>query len=130
MKALFWIATSNFVFPALFNIVLIVTTTSVKINENTILLMVIHQSDIYIEIIGVLFATVWVANARANIISSSASSDTQTSSMRFVPNPTLATNRSHRSSKIVTMVPVALERAESTPTDEISALQRPKSSVY
>ena len=59
LRALFWIAVSNFVFPVFFDIAKYILMFRDTGDYNVYLIVVI--SDIYVEIIGVLFATVWAA---------------------------------------------------------------------
>jgi len=58
LRALFWIAVSNFVFPVFFNIAqYILIFKDSDFNDYWIVLV----TNIYVQIIGVLFATVWQA---------------------------------------------------------------------
>jgi hypothetical protein len=59
LRALFWIAASNFVFPVFFDIAKYILMFRDTADYNVYLIVVI--TDIYVEIIGVLFATVWAA---------------------------------------------------------------------
>jgi len=59
LRALFWIAVSNFVFPVFFDIAKYILMFRDTADYNVYLIVVI--TDIYVEIIGVLFATVWAA---------------------------------------------------------------------
>jgi hypothetical protein len=59
LRALFWIAVSNFVFPVFFDIALYILIFRAAAHYSAYLIVLI--TNIYVEIIGVLFATVWAA---------------------------------------------------------------------
>ncbi|KAM5530906.1 hypothetical protein V8D89_015438 [Ganoderma adspersum] len=58
IKTLFWIAVFNFVFPVVFNVVLIVLAF---LDHNFLEGSYIIYTNNYVEIIGVLLATIWAA---------------------------------------------------------------------
>jgi hypothetical protein len=58
LRALFWIALSNFVFPAFFAIAQYVLIFR---DSNPTHFLIVMISNIYVEIIGVLFATIWAS---------------------------------------------------------------------
>ncbi len=60
LKALFWIAASNFVFPVLLNLVQIIFAFSEASFENTSYVLTVNN---YVQIIGVLLATIWTTGA-------------------------------------------------------------------
>ena len=59
LRALFWIAVSNFVFPIFFDIAQYILIFRDTADYNVYMIVLI--TNIYVEIIGVLFATVWAA---------------------------------------------------------------------
>lgn len=87
LKMLFWIAASNFVFPAFFDIVLLVSSsTGFKGTvANNILLVLI--TNVYVEIIGVLFATIWIVSHRPDDDKPLSSQAPGASLVRFASNP-------------------------------------------
>ena len=58
IKTLFWIAVFNFVFPVIFNVVLIVLAF---VDHDFLEGSYILYTNNYVEIIGVLLATIWAA---------------------------------------------------------------------
>jgi len=58
LRALFWIAVTNFVFPVFFNIAQYILIFRDSDNNDYWIVLV---TNIYVQIIGVLFATVWRA---------------------------------------------------------------------
>ncbi|KAI0751545.1 hypothetical protein C8Q80DRAFT_1098839, partial [Daedaleopsis nitida] len=60
LRTLFWIATTNFVFPVILNVVqLVVVFRDRNFTHGTYILSI----NIYVEIIGVLFATLWCSES-------------------------------------------------------------------
>ncbi len=56
LEALFWIAVSNFVIPVMLSIAQLVM---IWISRNIMIVAPICMVNIYVEIIGVLLATIW-----------------------------------------------------------------------
>ncbi|KAF9011981.1 hypothetical protein BDQ17DRAFT_1345237 [Cyathus striatus] len=88
LRDLFWIATSNFVFPAFFNISLLALVSAKTGNPTNYWIVMI--CSIYVEIIGVLFATIWVTG-REDSASSKDLSMSPMHAMQFAVNPSLPT---------------------------------------
>ncbi|KAH7887558.1 hypothetical protein F5I97DRAFT_849158 [Phlebopus sp. FC_14] len=91
LKTLFWIALSNFVFPALFSVVQIIVVyraiSPVVVNQ----ICLVNTS---IAVIGVVFATVWAGSVRKKMDQSMAAApsirgeETKHSVMQFAPSQT------------------------------------------
>lgn len=62
LASLFWIATSNFVFPTLLSIIQLIYLFT---NHSFLTGSYLYIVNGYVEIIGVLFATVWVSGSQA-----------------------------------------------------------------
>ncbi|KAI5998185.1 hypothetical protein EDD15DRAFT_2363995 [Pisolithus albus] len=60
IRQIFYISAANFVFPLLFNIVLIICITTVQSYDSAGLLLLINN---YVTVMGVLCATVWFARS-------------------------------------------------------------------
>ncbi|KAI0071401.1 hypothetical protein K474DRAFT_1669036 [Panus rudis PR-1116 ss-1] len=58
LQSLFWIAVSNFVFPVVMSLTQLIT---LLVDSNPLIASYISVSNIYVEIICVLFATIWTA---------------------------------------------------------------------
>ena len=61
LRAFFWIATSNFVFPVILNIVQLAFAYS---DPNFLHSEYIYMVNVYVVILGVLFATIWCSSTR------------------------------------------------------------------
>src|SRR6266550_6969661 len=61
LEALFWIAISNFVIPVMLSIAQLVV---IWMSKDLMVLAIIFTVNIYVEIIGVLMATIWVAGSQ------------------------------------------------------------------
>jgi len=61
LEALFWIAISNFVIPVMLSIAQLVV---VWMSKDFAVLAMIFTVNVYVEIIGVLMATIWVVGSR------------------------------------------------------------------
>jgi hypothetical protein len=61
LEALFWIAVSNFVIPVMLSIAQLVV---LRASKNIFTVAPIMIVNIYVEIIGVLLATVWASGSR------------------------------------------------------------------
>ena len=81
----FWISTSNFVFPVLFGIVQISIYMS-KPNDY-LLAVYVNVVNVYVNIMGVVFATVWAAEARWAAVHHIGYTPPVISSIRFNSSP-------------------------------------------
>ncbi|EKM48940.1 uncharacterized protein PHACADRAFT_202207 [Phanerochaete carnosa HHB-10118-sp] len=101
LKFLFWIALGNFVFPVIFNIILIIDLyTDPNYIVNTIFLLF---TNYYVSIIGVVFATVWSSSSSyKQQRDAAASSNPLQGSWR--PNPNVRTNETLNSPAISSSV--------------------------
>ncbi|KAJ7593784.1 hypothetical protein C8J56DRAFT_884557 [Mycena floridula] len=81
IKALFWIAVSNFVFPVMLSIATLVCNYQ---NTNVLYGAAIYVTNGYVAIIGVLLATVWAAGTHWSEDSSTATGNSRSlASIRF-----------------------------------------------
>ncbi len=62
IRSIFWISLSNFVFPCILVCALLGLSFAFDHVTNPILIIALSISDVNVEIIGVLFATIWGAH--------------------------------------------------------------------
>ncbi len=101
LRALFWIASTNFVLPVVFNIVLIILfhidNSGAVINQKGIAVMGVIQVNVYVEIVSGLLATLWchagreaAATSRESPVAEAMSALKFAPSSSFAPSSTLA----------------------------------------
>ncbi|KAF7332910.1 hypothetical protein MVEN_02396700 [Mycena venus] len=80
LKSLFYLALSCFVFPCMFSIAQVILTFR---NHDFFLGAYVFVNNIYIEIVGVLLATIWATKGRSENTADSVKAGSQVSTIRY-----------------------------------------------
>ncbi|THU75730.1 hypothetical protein K435DRAFT_787507, partial [Dendrothele bispora CBS 962.96] len=95
IRVLFWIALSNYVFPTVIALALLINFVIQRNYSETLLVML---CNIYVEIFGVMFATVWAQSDQKS--STTSALGTRTHSLHFSPgHGTSVVSTAYRSSQ-------------------------------
>ena len=67
LRALFWIALTNFVLPVIFNTMLLIFVVKDENFANIIAVIAVSSVNVYVQITSVLLATLWCSATRPEV---------------------------------------------------------------